>query len=249
MKSRHKTTVQSKPLCLERTGGNSRSGAGSRILDWMRAHRSPVHGDELARRFRVSRQCLVQDVAILRAGGQEILGTPRGYRLPDAARQRAQSDSRLQARARTNGRRIEHSGRPRSENSRRDRRAPALWRDARIADDRVAQRTCRIFSRKVNSSHASLLSSLTDGVHLHTVEASRPEMITRAKEQLRERGISAEMIMSQTTQSRVTREQRIEHALFRGASLTLENPEYAAARAFADGYAFAHRSGAVRFDG
>ena len=52
----------------------------SRILDWMRAHRSPVHGDQLARRFQVSRQCLVQDVAILRAGGQEILGTPRGYR-------------------------------------------------------------------------------------------------------------------------------------------------------------------------
>jgi nicotinate-nucleotide pyrophosphorylase (carboxylating) len=37
------------------------------------------------------------------------------------------------------------------------------------------------------------------------------------------------MNMSQTTQIRATREQRIEQALFRGASLTLENPEYAAA--------------------
>src|ERR1700719_1958242 len=58
----------------------------TRILDWMRSHRSPVHGNELARRFRISRQCIVQDVAILRASGQEILGTPRGYRLPDAAK-------------------------------------------------------------------------------------------------------------------------------------------------------------------
>ncbi len=37
------------------------------------------------------------------------------------------------------------------------------------------------------------------------------------------------MTMSQTTQIRATREQRLEAALFRGASLTLENPDYAAA--------------------
>ena len=35
--------------------------------------------------------------------------------------------------------------------------------------------------------------------------------------------------MSPTTQTRATREQRLEAALFRGASLTLENPDYAAA--------------------
>src|ERR1700722_8025580 len=37
------------------------------------------------------------------------------------------------------------------------------------------------------------------------------------------------MNMGQTTQIRATREQRIERALFRGAGLTLESPEYAAA--------------------
>lgn len=44
------------------------------------------------------------------------------------------------------------------------------------------------FLGQVKATHASLLSSLTDGVHLHTVEASRPEMITRAKARLRARG-------------------------------------------------------------
>ena len=43
------------------------------------------------------------------------------------------------------------------------------------------------FLKHVRSSHASLLSSLTGGVHLHTIEASRPEMISRAKAQLRAR--------------------------------------------------------------
>src|SRR6202046_1981403 len=52
------------------------------ILAWMQSHGEPVRGGELAKRFRVSRQCLVQDVAILRAGGEEIVATPQGYRLP-----------------------------------------------------------------------------------------------------------------------------------------------------------------------
>src|ERR1700722_12358665 len=53
-----------------------------RMLAWMRSHGGPVRGGEMDKRFRVSRQCLVQDVAILRAGGEEIVATPRGYRLP-----------------------------------------------------------------------------------------------------------------------------------------------------------------------
>ncbi|HBT46492.1 MAG TPA: transcription repressor NadR [Peptococcaceae bacterium] len=42
----------------------------------------PVTGAELARRLGVSRQIIVQDVAILRAQGSEILASPQGYLLP-----------------------------------------------------------------------------------------------------------------------------------------------------------------------
>ena len=65
---------------------SDRAGVGvarrRRILERLRPQASPIPASELAREFRVSRQCLVQDVAILRASGQEILATPRGYRLP-----------------------------------------------------------------------------------------------------------------------------------------------------------------------
>ena len=44
------------------------------------------------------------------------------------------------------------------------------------------------FLAQVSSSRATLLSSLTGGVHLHTIEASRPELISRAKAKLRVRG-------------------------------------------------------------
>jgi transcriptional regulator of NAD metabolism len=44
------------------------------------------------------------------------------------------------------------------------------------------------FLGNIRSTRAALLSSLTQGVHLHTVEASREEMISRAKSKLRARG-------------------------------------------------------------
>ncbi|GFN22928.1 transcription repressor NadR [Thermanaeromonas sp. C210] len=42
----------------------------------------PVTGAQLARWLGVSRQVIVQDVAILRARGSEVLATPQGYVLP-----------------------------------------------------------------------------------------------------------------------------------------------------------------------
>src|SRR3954470_13327373 len=45
----------------------------------------PVAGGELASWLGVSRQVVVQDIAILRAAGAPILATSRGYLLPDSA--------------------------------------------------------------------------------------------------------------------------------------------------------------------
>lgn len=42
----------------------------------------PVSATALARQFSVSRQIVVGDVALLRAGGMNITATPRGYLLP-----------------------------------------------------------------------------------------------------------------------------------------------------------------------
>ena len=39
----------------------------------------PVSGKELAARFEVSRQVIVQDIALIRAAGYDIISTNRGY--------------------------------------------------------------------------------------------------------------------------------------------------------------------------
>lgn len=165
------------------SGGNRRR----RIVEWMRHHRAPVRGGELARRFRVSRQCVVQDMAILRAGGEEILATPSGYRLPQGASRshRAilacrhapeRTEEELQILV-DHGVKVldvivEHP----------------LYGELRGSLMIESRTDVADFLRQVRASRAPLLSSLTNGVHLHTVEASRAEMISQATARLRARG-------------------------------------------------------------
>ena len=49
------------------------------ILEYIRRSPEPVSGTKLAQRFQVSRQVIVQDIALLRAQKQDILSTHRGY--------------------------------------------------------------------------------------------------------------------------------------------------------------------------
>jgi transcriptional regulator of NAD metabolism len=172
---------------------NGRSASGAtrrrRILEWMRGRNGPVPGTELARHFRVSRQCMVQDIAILRAERNDIISTPQGYRLPakqvpDTHRaviacqhgpERTEEELHILV---DNGVRIldvivEH----------------ALYGEMRGSLMIESRADVEDFLRRWRSTKANLLSSLTRGVHLHTVEAGKPEMIARAKAQLQSRGI------------------------------------------------------------
>jgi uncharacterized protein len=168
------------------TGGVERR---RKLTAWMRAQAGPIHGDDLARQFRVSRQCLVQDVAVLRASGVEILSTPQGYRLPAQAKpapHRAtlacrhtpeQTEQELHILV-DHGVRIldvivEHP----------------LYGELRGSLTIESRADVQEFLRRWRHTKANLLSSLTRGVHLHTVEASRAKSIAQAKTRLLEAGI------------------------------------------------------------
>lgn len=158
-----------------------------RILGWIRDRRAPVCGGELARRFRVSRQCVVQDIAILRASGEEILATPRGYRLP----QPAASVQRTIIACRHDPERTEEEL-----NILVDHGVKVLdvivehplYGELRGALMLETRADVQDFLARAQETHASLLSSLTAGVHLHTLEAARSELVDRAKSELRNRG-------------------------------------------------------------
>jgi len=181
-------TVQNKngkrPAARDQAGAKRRR----RLMEWMRTQSKPVPGSALARHFRVSRQCLVQDVAILRAAGEEILSAPQGYRLPGSqiSEHRAilackhspeRTEEELQILV-DHGVRVldvvvEHP----------------LYGELRGALMIESRADIQDFLAKWRREKATLLSSLTHGVHLHTVEAHKPEMIARAKAQLQARGI------------------------------------------------------------
>ena len=157
------------------------------MYSWMQAQAGSIRGGELANRFRVSRQCVVQDIAILRAGGYEIMATPSGYRVPSPGvkahravlacshpPERTQEELHILV---DNGVKVvdvivEH----------------AVYGELRGSLSLESRADVEEFLRQVRASKAGLLSSLTGGVHLHTVEASRPEKIARAKAELRGRG-------------------------------------------------------------
>lgn len=54
-------------------------GRRGKLLKILRERQSPVSGGDLAEQLGVSRQVIVQDVALLRANGEDILATPQGY--------------------------------------------------------------------------------------------------------------------------------------------------------------------------
>lgn len=184
---------------MKRSSGpsNAHSSQGSRpnpaearrlrILHWMRSHDAPILGGDLAKHFRVSRQCLVQDMAILRASGVEILSTLRGYHLPRSTNHPHRAVLACRHEPERTGEElqilvdhgvkvldviVEHP----------------LYGELRGPLMLESRTDVQAFLQQLTARKATLLSSLTRGVHLHTVEASRPEMIARAKAVLRTRG-------------------------------------------------------------
>lgn len=61
------------------------------IIQMLEDSSSPVSGTELAKRLKVSRQVIVQDVALLRAVNKNILSTNKGYLLFEPGRSTGES--------------------------------------------------------------------------------------------------------------------------------------------------------------
>ena len=53
----------------------------NQIVERIKKNAVPVSGTMLAKEFEVSRQVIVQDIALIRAAGYDIISTHRGYLL------------------------------------------------------------------------------------------------------------------------------------------------------------------------
>lgn len=160
-----------------------------RILELLRSSGGPVTGSDLAQRLDVSRQVVVQDVAILRAEGHDILATPQGYvmmakeaRVPHRARiavkhppERTQEElnTLVDCGVRVVDVMVEH----------------ALYGDLTGTLMLRSREDVARFMSRLDATGSSLLSSLTGGVHLHTVEFERVDDFKKAERLLGEKGL------------------------------------------------------------
>ncbi len=162
-----------------------------RILEILRSSTTPVTGTQLATWLGVSRQVIVQDIAILRAAGEAIYASPRGYFLYERApaRQRtviavrhtpAQTEDELLALVDAGVEVIDvivqHP----------------IYGELRGMLHIASQADVYAFMERMRITRAHLLSELTDGLHLHTLEARDPAALERARQVMRERGYLVE---------------------------------------------------------
>ncbi len=159
------------------------------ILDYLKHAKQPVTGGQLSELFNVTRQIIVADIALLRAKGADIIGTPQGYIYNITSSPRFQqkiatihSSSHEQIREELNI--IVDNG--------------ASIQDVIVEHPLYGEITAslHIFSRhdvdlfieKLAASNAEPLLILTDGLHLHTIAAESLETLSRVKHILAEKG-------------------------------------------------------------
>lgn len=160
-----------------------------RIIEELRQEKGPVSGSELARRMGVSRQVIVQDIALLRTSYKNILSTNRGYLIYAEPEEQKlyrrvikvkhkkedivrELDSIVDAGGRVRNVIIEHE----------------IY--GQLTGDLVIHNRAdvRTFMRKVEEYGTRPLTDLTEGVHFHTVEAEREETLDAVVEALAAEG-------------------------------------------------------------
>ena len=160
----------------------------AKITALLRAADKPVSATVLAAQCGVSRQIIVGDVALLRAGGLAVLATPRGYILestgaPAHAERRVvcrHGDDRLLEELYTvvdlGGALIdvtvEHS----------------VYGEICAPLHIFSRYDAAAFYRKLQGTDARPLCDLTGGVHLHTLRAADEAALDRVVQGLADRG-------------------------------------------------------------
>jgi len=159
------------------------------ILEVLKNSDKPIKGSSLAKELDVSRQVIVQDVALLRAQGEDIMATPQGYILPKLENIRKVRKTVVS----------KHQG----YDAMREELQIMIDFGARILDvivehpiygeikgllDIGHKQELELFLESIETQKAEPLSSLTEGVHIHTIEINSEEDFQKMKKLLKQKG-------------------------------------------------------------
>lgn len=162
------------------------------ILEVLRNSDQAVSATTLANLYEVSRQIIVGDIALLRASGNDILATPRGYVY------KTESDPSSNGIIKTIA--CKHT----DYDSTADEIYTIIENGAQLLDVIVehplygqisgqlsisSKYDADEFLEKFSMSNVVPLSELTEGIHLHTIECESLDQFERIKKILLDKGI------------------------------------------------------------
>lgn len=159
----------------------------SEIIEVLSTNIKPISATFLAKKFFVSRQIIVQDVALLRASGYDVLATARGYILNKEAERLHQRvllvKHTKEATEDELNMIVDNGGRVRNVII-----THPIYGDL-VADLALrTRRDVKQFVDRINAPNASLLMKLTDGTHMHTIEAGSEEELDIIEDELNKAG-------------------------------------------------------------
>lgn len=166
------------------------------LVEALQGAAEPLSGAALAKRFGVSRQVIVQDVALLRSQGRRVLSTNRGYVLGPAAPAAPGRPARLFKTCHT----VEQTA---------DELTCIVDLGGRVEDVQVnhraygrlraplgiaSRRDVAAFMHDIETGKSSPLMTVTSGYHFHTVTAEAPEILDEIGAALAARGYLADLL-------------------------------------------------------
>lgn len=167
--------------------GEERRG---KIIQALKNSDKAVSATTLAKEFDVSRQVIVQDVALLRANGKNIFSTNRGYLI--------QEDGET-----TRVFKVQH------EDDEVEKELTTIVDLGGTVEDVFvyhkvygvlraemnikSRMDIRNYMEEIRSGKSSLLKNVTSGYHYHTVRAERVEILDMIQEELQKKGFLAKL--------------------------------------------------------
>ena len=160
------------------------------ILSLIANSPAPVTANYLSQKFTVSRQVIVQDIAILRANGNLVISTNRGYVTDVGARVERVFKCRHTLDSLVEESQIIFSYGGRVEDVFVNHRVYGkICAKLELSTLRHAQELCRSLA----SGASKPLMSVTDGYHYHTVTAENDEQLDKIGIALKEAGFLIEI--------------------------------------------------------
>lgn len=163
------------------------------LVSTLKKAKAPISGSKLGELTNVSRQVIVNDITLLKAKGEPIMATNRGYVYmhPQTGPQKCEkiivcnhtSDQTEQELTLL----VDHG---------------VTVKDVKIEHPVYGDLTASVmvsnrsevkeFMENIQQTKATFLLELTEGIHLHTIIADNEQQITNAEEALRKAGILVE---------------------------------------------------------